>query len=32
MAEKAVQSLFFNRKHTEAAIRDQKKARAVLVE
>jgi hypothetical protein len=32
MAKKAVQSLFFNRKHTEAAIRDQKKARAVLVE
>jgi len=32
MAEKAVRSVFFNRKHTEAAIRDQKKARAVLVD
>jgi hypothetical protein len=32
MAEKAVQSVLFKRKHTEAAIRDQKKARAVLVE
>lgn len=32
LADKAVRSLFFGRKHTEEAIREQKKARALLVE
>ena len=32
LAEKAVRSIFFSRKHTEEAIREQKKARALLVE
>src|SRR5712691_3614629 len=32
LAEKAVRSVFFSRKHTEEAIREQKKARALLVE
>src|SRR5881296_3459225 len=32
LADKAVRSHFFGRKHTEEAIREQKKARAILVE
>ncbi|OLC17232.1 MAG: hypothetical protein AUH29_02740 [Candidatus Rokubacteria bacterium 13_1_40CM_69_27] len=32
LAEKAVRRVFFSRKHTEEAIREQKKARALLVE
>jgi copper homeostasis protein CutC len=32
LADKAVRSVFFFRKHTKEAIREQKKARALLVE